>query len=200
MNSQHRLSGTRLAKYHQPLWGGLLPKIEADICQNTDSVRASGSKPRFCLKFEVHHRIRLTAQLIEKNLLAAINRVREAIGKPDKHRSRRIRPHASPEPANDPFHLGQSNLGDSTHLGTRHSCYWNWRSSPITSSVWPATAERTTVTPSQMRDASEDTAWRLVVPGPARTAPTEFAKPRRCRPTLPPTRSPPLIMDNCCCP
>ena len=105
MNSQHRLSGTRLAKYHQPLWGGLLPKIEADICQNTDSVRASGSKPRFCLKFEVHHRIRPTPQLIEKNLLAAINRVREAIGKPDKHRSRRIRQHASPEPANDPFPL-----------------------------------------------------------------------------------------------
>jgi hypothetical protein len=29
-----------------------------------------------------------------------------------------------------PVSLRAKQSGDSTHLGTRHSCYWNWRSSP----------------------------------------------------------------------
>ena len=75
MNSQDRLSGTRLAKYHQPSWWLLLSEIGADIRQNTERRRG--------LEVEVHHRIRSTAQLIEKHRLSASNRLREEIGESD---------------------------------------------------------------------------------------------------------------------
>lgn len=54
----------------------------------------------------------------------------------------------------------------------------------------PSTAVRTTVTPRSMHDASELTAWQLVVQGLVDTATTEFVRPIRCRLTPPPTEWP----------